>query len=251
MSTACARSGLKDTWLTSMSKALSPGAIELSNGTTVQMTSSFAKPSFSASAYAKALSKPLPSVGSPSSQGFVAPASGMSKYGGYAGLSVPIVSFPDAFVVRASFAQASADALGSTLAAADALAAVDGASDGAALLGDGDAPPVHALRARLASRMVVIESARRMSRPRERSKRARSVADRGRSAGWSHRSRGLAVGNPMTVAAIAGCSFPALQGLYRSSRLRSGPPRSRHVHSAGSRATSRVRAALEARKALE
>ena len=68
----------------SKSKFFGPGAYEELNGTTVHLTSSFEKPSFSATAYATALSNPLPFVGSSS-----------SKYGGNAGLSVPTVSWPD------------------------------------------------------------------------------------------------------------------------------------------------------------
>src|SRR3954471_23088438 len=94
MSTDCARSAVNETWLMSRSNGLAPGANELSNGMTIQFTSSLAKPSLSARAYAKALSKPLPSVGSPSSHGGVAPPSGMSKYGGKARMFLPIWGLP-------------------------------------------------------------------------------------------------------------------------------------------------------------
>src|SRR5262245_65624936 len=55
-------------------------------------------------AYAAALSKPLPVVGSPhsGSQGSVLPPSRPSKYGGKAGLSVPTVSLPAVFVCMIS-----------------------------------------------------------------------------------------------------------------------------------------------------
>ena len=53
------------------------------NGTVIQVTSELLKPSFSATAYATADSKPLPLVGSSS-----------TNHGGYAGLSVPTVKVP-------------------------------------------------------------------------------------------------------------------------------------------------------------
>ncbi len=74
---------------------------------------------------------------------------------------MPIVSLPAVVSVRLSFAQASAVALGATLAGS--LAAVDGATDGAWELADGVAPLVQAARARLARRSVVRGRWRRMS----------------------------------------------------------------------------------------
>jgi hypothetical protein len=48
----------------SKSKSFAPGRNDWSNGTTFHLTSSFAKPSSSATAYATALSKPLSVAGS-------------------------------------------------------------------------------------------------------------------------------------------------------------------------------------------
>src|SRR3954453_2618671 len=161
MSTDWARSAVNETWLMSRSNGLAPGANELSNGMTIQFTSSLAKPSLSARAYANALSKPLPSVGSPSSHGGVAPPSGMSKYGGNAGLSVPIWSLPAVGSFRPSFEHGLADALGARLAEvpADVECA---AAEAAGLLGAVVAPLVQAART-VASRTVVTENTRRMS----------------------------------------------------------------------------------------
>ncbi len=52
----------------SKSNFFGPGAYDELNGTTVHFTSFSAKPSWSATAYATALSKPLPLVGSSSSK---------------------------------------------------------------------------------------------------------------------------------------------------------------------------------------
>ena len=75
--------GLYETWLMSKSNVLGPGLYELSNGTYVHATWSLVKPSWSAIAYATALSKPWPLVGSPSSHGAVLlPSAFSAKYGG-------------------------------------------------------------------------------------------------------------------------------------------------------------------------
>src|SRR5688572_6299392 len=84
----------------STSNFLSPGAYALVKGTTIQLTSLDANPSSSATAYATADSKPLPLVGSSS-----------TNHGEYAGLSVPTVNFPAVTSWSWSFAQASALAL--------------------------------------------------------------------------------------------------------------------------------------------
>jgi len=95
----------------------------------------FGDPSWSARAYAKALSKPWPLVGSPSSHGAVLwPSAFGSKYGGKAGLSVPIVSVPAVSVARLAAAHSSAD--GAADGDVDA-AAVD--ADGATDAGAGEA----------------------------------------------------------------------------------------------------------------
>src|SRR5436190_7036073 len=100
-----------------MSKVFGPGWIALLKGTGSQLTLSFVKPSFCATAYAVAASRPWPLVGSPSSQGEPEAAgwSG-SKYGGYAGLSAPTVSVPGVSVARLAAAHASGVA--ATVAAA-------------------------------------------------------------------------------------------------------------------------------------
>src|SRR5215208_4619417 len=85
----------------SKSKFFGPGAYEELNGTTVHLTSDSEKPSFSATAYATALSKPLPFVGSSS-----------SKYGGNAGLSVPTVSRPSVLSSSEDLSQLAAAAVG-------------------------------------------------------------------------------------------------------------------------------------------
>ena len=64
-----------------MSKSFGPGWTALLNGVGTQVTASFAKPISSASANATADSKPLPFVGSPSSQGSGLVSDG-SKNGG-------------------------------------------------------------------------------------------------------------------------------------------------------------------------
>jgi hypothetical protein len=89
-----------------------------------------------------------------------------AKYGGYAGLSVPIVSLPAVLSFRVSFAQASADGLGATLGATEADAATEGAVDGAmdgALLDDGDAPVEQAPTTTVASRRAMTDGTRRMN----------------------------------------------------------------------------------------
>src|SRR5690349_11384155 len=123
------------------------------NGAATQVVVSGVKPISRAKAAATAPSKPLPLVGSPISQGSGLLSDG-SKYGGYAGLSAPMVSVPGVSSARASGAQASADGLGSTDAGAVDGASVAGASvAGASVAGawvagavDGDAapPPVQA-----------------------------------------------------------------------------------------------------------
>jgi hypothetical protein len=78
-------------------------------------------------------------------------------------LSVPIVSLPEAFVVRLSFAQASVDGLAASLGATEAVeGATDGAVDAAGLDDAGAPPPEHAATVRLASRTIVAGRARRM-----------------------------------------------------------------------------------------
>ena len=58
------RSSLIDTWLIAKSNFLAPGAMIWSKLATVHFTWSLSKPSWSATAYATADSKPLPLVGS-------------------------------------------------------------------------------------------------------------------------------------------------------------------------------------------
>src|SRR6476619_2726716 len=67
----------------SKSNFFSPGAYDELNGTLVHCTWSPVKPSFSATAYATADSKPSPLVGS-----------FLLNHGSYAGESVPMVSVP-------------------------------------------------------------------------------------------------------------------------------------------------------------
>jgi hypothetical protein len=80
-----------------------------------------------------------------------------SKYGGNAGLSVPIVNVPGVTVVRLSFAHASGAALAGSLAA----------TDGAALTGgwlatDGDAdPPVDVVEQATAINAIAASAPRR------------------------------------------------------------------------------------------
>src|SRR5690349_9491513 len=76
----------------SKSNVLLPGRKDCSNGTTAQWTSLFAKPSFFATAYATALSKPWPERGSLTYQNVLCGVP--PNHGGYAGLSVPTVSRP-------------------------------------------------------------------------------------------------------------------------------------------------------------
>src|SRR4051812_5266861 len=122
-----------------MSNGFAPGWIAVLNGTGFQTTSAFAKPSLSATAYAVALSRPLPFVGSPFSQGFVfAPPSFGSKYGGKAGLSAPIVSLPAVIVLRFAAVHAFSVADGATQADGGALPTADGlAAGGRAAAPDG------------------------------------------------------------------------------------------------------------------
>src|SRR5215212_9980531 len=94
-----------------------PGAYDELNGTLVHWTWSPVKPSFSATAYATADSKPSPFVGS-----FLA------NHGSYAGESVPIVNVPG--VRTASAAQAAGSAAG----APDDVSADVGSSDPASVL---------------------------------------------------------------------------------------------------------------------
>src|SRR5918993_6040542 len=87
------------------------------------------------------LSKPRWFVGSPSSHGSVAGSDGW-KYGGYAGLSAPIVRVPGVFVASEAGVHGTAACDGDSDAAADGDAASLAAADAAA---DGDAaPPEHA-----------------------------------------------------------------------------------------------------------
>ncbi len=67
----------------SKSKLFGPGAYEESNGSTTHLTSLGVNPSLAATAYATALSNPLPLAGLL-----------LTKYGGYAGESVATVSTP-------------------------------------------------------------------------------------------------------------------------------------------------------------
>src|SRR5262249_61948640 len=72
----------------SKSNFFGPGANDVLNGTTIQFTSLFAKPSCFATAYATALSKPWPERGSLTFHGdFSLPP----NHGGDAGLCVPPV----------------------------------------------------------------------------------------------------------------------------------------------------------------
>src|SRR6185503_4655460 len=86
-----------------------PGAKERLKGTYVQCTAEGLKPSCFATAYAVADSKPFPVEGSLTFQKelFVPPA----YHGGYAGLSVPIVSWPGLTSVSCDFAHDAAAAL--------------------------------------------------------------------------------------------------------------------------------------------
>src|SRR4051794_31169723 len=131
-----------------MSNGFAPGWIAVLNGTGFQTTSAFAKPSLSATAYAVALSRPLPFVGSPFSHGFVfAPPSFGSKYGGKAGVSAPIVSLPAVIVLRLAAVQAFSVADGATEADAGALATADGLAAEGLATADADGLgtlPVHA-----------------------------------------------------------------------------------------------------------
>src|SRR6478735_7661021 len=79
----------------SKSNFFAPGAYDELNGTLVHCTASPVKPSFSATAYATADSKPSPLVGP-----------FLENHGSYAGESVPIVSVP---AVRAASAAAAAE----------------------------------------------------------------------------------------------------------------------------------------------
>ena len=127
----------------SKSNALSPGAYEVLNGTTCQVTSLGVKPRPSATAYATAASKPCPFDGSSS-----------AKYGGYAGVSVPIVNVSAPTVVRFSREHSSVACAGSEGAAAE------GATEGAAAEGAGallDAVVVSAAQAARSSTVAATE----------------------------------------------------------------------------------------------
>src|SRR5262249_58165811 len=92
----------------SKSNFFGPGANDVLNGTTIQFTSLFAKPSCFATAYATALSKPWPERGSLTFHGdFSLPP----NHGGYAGLSVPTVSCAEWTSGREAFAQVPAPRL--------------------------------------------------------------------------------------------------------------------------------------------
>ena len=126
----------------STSNFFGPGAYALVNGTTIQVTSDVLKPSFSATAYATADSKPLPLVGSSS-----------MNQGGYAGLSVPTVKVPD--VTSSSWSLAQGSALGLPLAVPLAEDAGGAASSGAQA----------AARARTDTAATQIRVARDMGQP--------------------------------------------------------------------------------------
>src|SRR5664279_1130571 len=82
-----------------MSNGLAPGAIALLKATGAQATWSPVKPIAWATASATAASKPCPLSGSPSPHLALAGVLGSGwKYGGYAGLSAPIVILPEATV---------------------------------------------------------------------------------------------------------------------------------------------------------
>ena len=89
------------------SQLLAPGAYVWLNGATAHRTSSAEKPIAPATAYATALSKPLPVAGSFNfhCDPLAAPP---WKYGGYAGLSVPTMSAPGLTYVVTPFAQSAA-----------------------------------------------------------------------------------------------------------------------------------------------
>src|SRR4051794_24631208 len=91
----------------SKSKFFSPGAYDVLKGTVTHVTWSFEKPSRSATAYATADSKPLPLLGSLS-----------TNHGSYAGESVPTVRWPGVCSGRLSVAHWSAvpDPVGEPLA---------------------------------------------------------------------------------------------------------------------------------------
>src|SRR5262245_30729404 len=85
-----------------------PGAKEVLNGTTIHSTSSFAKPSSLATAYATALSNPSPERGSLTFHGaFGVPP----NQGGNAGLSVPTVSCPSLTRFRSALSHEAAVAV--------------------------------------------------------------------------------------------------------------------------------------------
>src|SRR5690242_20172909 len=88
----------------SKSNGFLPGANERLNGTYVHSTCDREYPSCLATAYATADSKPLPVDGSLifHFDPFTSPP---PNHGGYAGLSVPIVSFPSLTVSSAAGAQ--------------------------------------------------------------------------------------------------------------------------------------------------
>src|SRR5688572_17050987 len=117
------------------------------NVTGIHSTWSAVKPSCSASAYATALSKPRPLLGSMFCHGSVisSPATGSLKYGGKVGLSVPTVRMPGALLAKLSVAQ------GSGVGSADAawLAAVEGSA-----VALGDPAPVQAMRRAAMTKMA-------------------------------------------------------------------------------------------------
>ena len=83
----------------SKSNFFGPGVYDELNGTLVHCTASPVKPSFSATAYATADSKPSPLVGS-----------FLENHGSYAGESVPMVSVPGLRTASAAQAAGSASA---------------------------------------------------------------------------------------------------------------------------------------------
>src|SRR5436309_1566594 len=85
----------------SKSNFFGPGANDVLNRTRIHFTSFLAKPSLPATAYATALSKPWPERGSLTFHGaFSLPP----NQGGYAGLSVPTVSWPPLTRLRSPLA---------------------------------------------------------------------------------------------------------------------------------------------------
>src|SRR6266508_173496 len=121
-------------------KSFGPSLNELSNGTTTHETSSVVKPSWSPTAYATALSKPLPVEGSLISH-FEPDGVPPSNQGGKAGLSVPIVSWPALTSWSWSFAHGSGSSVVAAVVVVSAapVSVVGGAAAGSLVLPPHDA----------------------------------------------------------------------------------------------------------------